>query len=395
MPAPGPEEFPKFFDIRYRSSDVEGDILGYLDIYGPAPLAAAYKNLAGQDPNLPVFALQDLTGDGVLEVILGIQRFYVFGCQQGSYRTLLNLPADSNALSPTIVGIEDANRNGIPELTLLTDRESLGGRTFRVYEWDGQRLKNLLMVDDPNYPEAGEIRLVSPDSQVVYRDVDGDGIKELLAVEGTPVGQVYADGLPWRKDTRTYKWNGSHFVFMRRTFGPPVYRFQAVQDADRAVLSGDDNRALDLYQQVIYNEQLEWWSPERRKFLQEGYLGFPAGEPTPAPPQADPTEYGNLAAYARYRIMILYAGRGKPDDARLVYTSIQKLYQAGKPGYSYAELARVFWEDYAQSLNPAQACARAAGYAAAYPDMVLAPVGGDFHGWQSKVYQPEDICPIK
>ncbi|MFN8404948.1 MAG: hypothetical protein U0V48_15535 [Anaerolineales bacterium] len=48
-------------------------------------------------------------------------------------------------------------------------------------------------------------------------------------------------------------WNGDHFVEQAIEFLQPAYRFQAIQDADSAVLIEKYQRANQLYQETITN----------------------------------------------------------------------------------------------------------------------------------------------
>jgi hypothetical protein len=40
-------------------------------------------------------------------------------------------------------------------------------------------------------------------------------------------------------------------------------------------------------------------------------------------------------------------------------------------------------------------CAAAIQYAAEHPDEMLTPLGSDYHGWQSHIYVPVDVCPFR
>ncbi len=48
-------------------------------------------------------------------------------------------------------------------------------------------------------------------------------------------------------------------------------------------------------------------------------------------PQPDPNEYPNLAAYARYRIMLLYLLQGWDSDAQVIYETLQEIILRGHP----------------------------------------------------------------
>jgi hypothetical protein len=39
-------------------------------------------------------------------------------------------------------------------------------------------------------------------------------------------------------------------------------------------------------------------------------------------------------------------------------------------------------------------CAAAIQYAVEHPE-ILIPLGSDYHGWQSHIYEPADVCPFR
>lgn len=76
------------------------------------------------------------------------------------------------------------------------------------------------------------------------------------------------------------------------------------------------------------------------------------------------------------------------------YVNLQAKFPAGQPGYAYAEMAQAFWEDYQASQDIGQACGKAVAYATAHADS-LTYLGSDYHGLQSHIYKPDDVCPFK
>lgn len=220
--------------------------------------------------------------------------------------------------------------------------------------------------------------------------------------QAIPIWSEYEDGLPWRKETRICAWNGELFVLTHTKIeGPPEYRFQAVQDGDRATVAGDYTKALDLYQQAIFSDKLEWWSQERRIYEITIYGDKRVSKPTPIPSLLpDPAEYPNIAAYARFRIMLLHVASGYLSDAQTVYDTLQAKFPPGQPGHAYAEMAVVFWDEYQRAHSFEQACSKAIEYAAANPAAILAYLGNGeyarmYYGDQSLEYKPEDVCPFR
>jgi len=111
-----------FFDFSFEQQENRGkdeeNILNFLNNYGPHPLVKALQS-QGDTINKD-YAVLDLTNDEVQEFAVRAGAFYIFGCRKGIYETLLILPPDGYLMPPIIFSTKDNNRNGIPEITLLT-----------------------------------------------------------------------------------------------------------------------------------------------------------------------------------------------------------------------------------------------------------------------------------
>jgi hypothetical protein len=383
----------------------EQDVLNYLNTYGPAPIIAAHERSVIQGKSRYSFAYQDFTNDGVPELAFVSDLFNIFGCNDGQYQVILPQTYIDGFLDPYyIVDIKDGNRNGIPEILFNTGWQTQGGHSYRIYEWGGSQFRNLLLSEYSDSPDDGEIHVISAYGSLKFRDLNRDGIQELVAANGIPVWSVYHEGIPWRKERRYFKWDGFYYSLYYQEFDPPEYRFQAVQDGDRLSLLGEYKQALISYQQAIFSDELKWWSPELRKHLQDTYL-LPPENPMPIPPLPDEDEYYMLAAYARYRIMLLHILSGWLPEAETVYNSLQEKFGEGQIGHIYAEMATLFWEEYQNTRNIAQSCGVVVEYAALHDVETLSFLGNmkntnDFsldqdHGQQSLEYLPIDVCPFK
>jgi hypothetical protein len=337
----------------------------------------------------------DLTADNVPELGVFEPFLSVLGCINGKYEVLLDAQIEIWGWSE-IVSTQDINRNGVPELVVHNpDACGIIGRCSEayIYEWNGQQFKNIVETD-----YSGIISMRGP-FDVEVKDIDENGTQELLTSGGIPNMAAYADGIPWRTQFDTYMWNGKAFVLARTEFEPPEYRFQAVQDGDRATLRGDYERALAYYEQTMFDEKLEWWTPERQAY-EEAKFAFPlVPTPTPLPvPIPDPRERPHLTAYAQYRIMLLYIRRGMWAEAQTTYDTLQKNFREDQSGYIYAKLATTFWMEYQATSDIGQSCNKAIQFATARPTETLSYLGdttrSHYHGWQSIEYQPKDICPF-
>jgi hypothetical protein len=300
-------------------------------------------------------------------------------------------------VDPRILYLADMNRSGVPEIVLFWDVPCEAAAVcgaLVVLEWDGSRFAGLLESDPEN---AGvDIARMEAAFGTRFRDVDGNGTVEIL-LDGEipePASKVYREGLPFRERTDIYMWDGVHFVLNRIRYAKAEYRFQAVQDGDLFTLQGEYEQALFSYQNAVFGDALEGWSSELAEELRAAAEAENGGEtPTPAPSEPDPAEYGHLAAYARFRIMVLYLLQGWESDAETVYTTLVAVYPEGEDGFVFAETAAAFWEEYQDTKDFGAACARGVEVVEENPD-VLFYLGAEHHGAQSRIYAPEDVCPF-
>jgi hypothetical protein len=386
------------------------DALVFLNQYGAEALYAEYlADLHNNDSNFDWGNLNfsnylDLTNDGEKELIADYRGdLLIIGCQDGQYSMIETRQADGVQWFPYGMEFADANRNGMPEAILYLGGTEGGGSFYQVVEWDGQEFQDLLVpLEKENEDYSHDDLFVDGGigSNLRHADIDHDNVEEYIATIGIPTGEGYQYEIPWRQETQIYKWNGQHFVFVRRSFTAPQYRFQAVQDGDLATLAGEYDRALDFYQQAIFDDKLEWWSHDRMEFLTTNFLIslWQSGDPTPVSPIPDPKEYDNLAAYARYRIMLLHLSRSWVSDAQVVYDTLQKKYPEGKPGHDYAVLAETVWTEFEQSGDLGKASAKGIEYAANHSNHMYDYIGGSgapgHHGINYHEH-PEYICPFQ
>ena len=205
---------------------------------------------------------------------------------------------------------------------------------------------------------------------------------------------------PRRMFTDIYRWTGIIFDYSGTQYDPPIFRFQAIQDADQYSLNNENDKALELYQDAIFSDKLEWWSEQRAEFTTQTFQVSPPSWPDISPPPMDQIpddityEYNSLAAYAYYRIMLLHFVHGYESDAGTVYNTLQEKFGADPYGRPYVEMATAFWEAYQSAHSVYDGCAAAIHYVNEHP-AILIPLGSDYHGWQSHTYVPADVCPFR
>jgi hypothetical protein len=322
--------------------------------------------------------LQDITNDGIPDVIIEYPGLLIFICQNGQYF----LAYEKGGLASYRI-LDDLNKNGIPEI-LDNFFMSNAGADIGLQEWNGS--------------EFSSIGHLGIDGGFQYQIIDwnGDGLSEFIFRGGAP-GICCEDELnPWRYKTKIYAWNGSIYDELYEFFDAPQYRFQAIQDADREMLYGYTETALKLYEDAVFADTLEWWSADKKHYTDEIINNrFQNPTPTPStPPTEDLTEYPRLAAYAYYRIMLLHLGQGQEAEAASTYQTLYETYGNDPYAASYVKMASAFWEAYQSTRKMYDGCAAAIQYAVEHPE-ILVPLGSDYHGWQSHIYEPADVCPFR
>jgi len=323
---------------------------------------------------------EDLTGDGMPELMYayysGFGKFYIFTCSGGKY---ILFESKAESISIEFYRVLDMNLDSIPELVIIT-HSCTGGGCYKYYvlNWNGNSYVDLALgayVDDV--------------LDETIKDINNDGTLEIV-VNSVPV--PYFVSPPWRKETHTFIWDGKSFVAQQVEYAQPDYRFQAIQDGDLEASIGKYDKALNLYKQAIFHNSLEWWSPERQKY-ENDKLGWYVATPS-VKPLEDKTEYSRLAAYAYYRIMLLHIMQGNETDAGTVFNTLQKKFGNDPYGHPYVEMATAFWNAYQSTHKMYDGCAAIIPYAVGHTE-ILTPLGSDYHGSQSHIYVPADVCPFR
>jgi hypothetical protein len=400
-PAQNPKLTPEIDDFSYTSGSGHPflKVLDFLNSGGTRQAVIAAYLQYDPDADDRFIREQDVTADGIPELLVTTgNTFAAFVCQDGQVQDMTLIGQTYHYFQPVIADITDMTLDGVPEIIAIEGDARI--RIVSVFAFDGTEFQQLNADFENTYPDPCSDLL--GESWAYAQDTDNNGLLELVLKQDIPTWSEYSTGLPWRPETRVCSWNGTGFVLTGYQIDtPPEYRFQAVQDGDRAALAGDNVKALDLYQQAIFSDQLDWWSQSRSVYERNHERPLIGPPPTPdSSVQIDPAEYPNLAAYARYRIMLLHTVQGYLPEAKTVYDTLQEKFPAGQTGHAYAEMASAFWMEYQFSGNLEQACGKAIEYAASHPAEVLTYLGNSafsqvYFGDQSLNYTPEDICPYK
>ena len=371
----------------------------YESSYG-APKVSDYLNAGGILDHLQHSGLQetaDLTGDGLHELVYKNFAYSFFGCKNGQYQNLLNFVGDEGV---GLLDILDLNKNGIPEIAIY-DLVHYGYIAISIFEWDGNKFRSL--INTGKYPSDDTvIDWVSATwtSDIYYKliDTNGDGLKEIMVVYD--VNQLcggfgdFCDGTPARPQVTILAWNGQNYVIKQRYYAPAQYRFQAIQDGDAASSQKEYDKALRLYQETIFSDKLKGYSPEIRDNLRGQFDTKYGSTPTPTPYPIPLDEYPKLAAYAYYRMVLLHLVQNHESDAGTVFKTLQQKFGNDPYGQLYVEMATAFWNTYQSTHIMYDGCAAAIQYAAGHTE-ILTPLGSDYHGSQSHIYVPADVCPFR
>ena len=402
-PAPVPEFINFSTDFRTGAAveQVETSALAYLNSFGPLPIAQALQ-AAGKVDNADYF-FRDVTNDGVPELAFAVRELFIFGCEGGAYRTLLTVEAALALAAPTIAAVQDMNLNGVPEIVVSQYSCGLNNDCLEVslFEWFGTGFDALIEARGGlNFAPMSGRMLANPIPQARLFDTELNGTLELIVYGGIPQDpEEYILNGPWREVADVYMWNGDRFNFARRTYTSPEFRFQAVQDGDSEAAFGRFAEAEAFYRSVRDNTALLPWSPDLALEWQELTRAQITGiiPPTPATPATpigpDPNEFDQLVAYSQFRLVVLYAKSGRISQADAELQNMLQTIDFGTPGYPYMQMAAQFWTGFAANAQIGEGCRLAVEFAAANRG-ILGVLGSEFHGVQSLIYTPKDVCPF-
>ena len=338
----------------------------------------------------------DITNDGMADIVIenslsgnwiGIASYV---CMNGSYEEFGFAGSDSPFHLPFLAGIKDLNNNGVPEIAVVKDNCWGNGRCqeARIFEWNSVEFIDLSYKYEFS-PHWGDLSLS-------FDDIDKNGTIEILFHEGPHQSGYALSNGPLREFNEIYSWDGKKFAPVMKEMNPPLYRFQAIDDADQMALIGRYDKALILYKEAINNKELLPYSFELSFYYREslGWWYNPEIIATPTPYPSDPAEYPSLVAYAYYRIMLLHLVQGQEAEAASTYQTLQETFGTDPYAAPYIEMTTAFWESYQSTQRMYDGCAAAIQYAVEHPE-ILIPLGSDYHGWQSHNYVPVDVCPFR
>ena len=316
--------------------------------------------------------------------------YIILGCKDGKYQDFLDFSGDFGA---ELGDFLDLNKNGNPDV-ILYNLFHYGNIAISIFEWNGIRFQSLIDIRDERFPND-VIDWVDSTDFPKYVDTNEDGLKEIVLVFYRLCGGFgdFCDGTPRRQETTVLAWNGQNYVVQQNYYAPAQYRFQAIQVGDAASSQKEYDKAISLYQEAISSDMLKSYSLEISDNLRAQYDTQYGTTPTPTVYPPTPDEYPRLAAYTYYRIMLLHLVQGQETEAASTFQTLQEAFGTGPYAAPYVEMASAFWESYQSTHKMYDGCAAAIQYAVEHPE-ILVPLGSGYHGWQSHIYKPADVCPF-
>jgi hypothetical protein len=357
----------------------------------------------------------DLTGDGLPDLMLRIDGFvlqgdyHVFICSDGAYEEIYT--SEQMSVFKKILRVADMNLDGIPEVVLemVPDHGFDYWANYEILSWNGRTMisqisqsgferLHLNAAVDPigiGVSGLGEDYDATVD-QWQITDIDHNGTLEFIVQGGLETHyyhDLYEPSLPY---TLTIMWNGEGFVVQHVDIGAPRFRFQAAQNGDAYTLLHQYDQARQSYQAVITDSNLEWWSAEKRGYVM--FTEFPQYDPDatpPALPLVDENEYSNLAAYARFRLILLDVLEGNLKSAEQEFAAMQKAYPTERTGSVYVDFAGAFLAEYQNHADVPMACQTALDYGADHSAELLRYFSKEQGFVGRLVYELTDLCPFE
>lgn len=313
----------------------------------------------------------DLTGDGLADVTVSIfdpdsmlmppgGELLVYACQDARYVLVDTYRSPDNQGAPRILFQQDLNADSKQEVVAALG--NCGVSTcfddVKILSWNGTSLENLLhgSSQDLPYPVV-----------TLNENPPGSGVYDLV-VQGGEIGSVGAGAQRTTVRTWTYNGNAGGWEVASDVLQPSNYRIHALQDAVAANRQGDVTRALALYQRIY------WDNPPLNDYI-------------------DPVvEKANLAGFAGYQLVAIYAGQGETEKVKSTIELLSQRFPTGTAQHVYVEMAQVYLDALSQG-EVGSACRAAQAYASEHAAQVLDPLGPQTFGYANRAFEPADVCP--
>lgn len=328
--------------------------------------AAAVESLLASWDALPETPSQviaaDLTGDGAQEIVVALRYAGDAAPPPGD---LLIFAQDHTLLyqegytprgaATRLLQVMDVNQDANPDIVyvLITCGAHTCFESLKILQWRETGLASLM---------GGRLDMPYPTYTVTPGRIDA---------QSGLIGSIGAE--PQRGYSETWELHSGVFTVTEQIWQPPVYRYHALLDGDRALFAGDYAAAIAAYERVLGDDALQEW-------------GAVSGAAEPA------VERAQLAAFARWRTALTYLLADDPENAQAQHSYLQTDYPSGSTGHNVVALAEVFWTAYAADASINIACS--AMVKAAKTDTSVHDFFNETYGYANPRWEATDLCPF-
>jgi len=224
---------------------------------------------------------------------------------------------------------------------------------------------------------------VGPPFMLAIYDSDDDGSQE-ISITGYRLG-ITAGEIP-RLALREYEWRQDPpgFALAELRPLPSPYRFHVLEDAQRALDSGDVHYAISLYLAAVAQPYRDFPSLGEQSSL----------EKTDTTATLEQTAHGYQTAFARFRLAYIYEWIGNSSDANSILSGLRKEHPQGAPGSEFADLVELLLEGVRSGYTLPHACRMSVDEVSSRFPNLTGPHGhiGDW-GNSSLSYDVDTLCP--
>lgn len=260
--------------ISAESFNLLNSITDYLNAGGGVDeLEHQIEELALLIQETPAVIEDDFNGDGYFDLVISILlpsedvfpfsgQSHIFLCQDNAYSLVYSTPETSQPGLPRFYAIEDLSGDEVPDIIL--GMESCGAHTcftsIQAVIWTGSTLENRLQGSSDDLPSPS-VEINQDPAEII---VTGEGVASIGAGPNRRVQRQWH----WDEDLQS-------FVPSEDVYLPSSFRIHVLYDADQALLNGDLTAAAEGYSHVQEDDALlDWVDPEIERANLSALAGF-------------------------------------------------------------------------------------------------------------------------
>ena len=231
-----------------------------------------------------------------------------------------------------------------------------------------------------NYSPDYSVGCSNEEDRILFQDINNDGKKELILSSWTI---VHADHAPPRDLKYIFELVDDQYTLLETQYALAEYRFQLLDDAQRALDAGDLSKAITFYNQAAHEDMATLKS----------YF-FPS--PEIAKERGEEPDYPDAyqKSFALFRQAVIQLALENNDDANNTLTELIATYPEDQPGHEFVPLTQIFFDTFTDEKDLAKACAKVTEFVSEnYTDR---PKLTSHFYWGSNVafyHTPDSLCP--